>query len=131
MKRLVLCALVLLSASMFGCQTTGGGSTPGFDWTKTREIAVKDSARADPSVAEIKAGVTPVVWTAPGSVEALWIAFKPDPLGVPPNPDCQGRTCTFPATSSVGFDYRTFSYSVAVKKNGVWKTRDPKLIIKP
>jgi hypothetical protein len=131
MKRLALCTIVPLLASTVGCSTLGGGSRPLIVTAARVDLTVDARAYVNHPFVEIRAGQTEIVWTAPGSVEALWIAFKPDPRGVPPNPDCQGLTCTFPTTSSVSFANREFLYSLAVKKNGAWKIHDPKLIIKP
>jgi len=130
MQRLALCALAPLLVSTVSCFAHGGlGPTvvpPGrFD------VDVDPGAYVSHPSLQIEPGATEIVWRAPADkVQTLWIAFKPDTGSEPPDPVCQGATCTFPAASSADRE-GTFHYVVGVKlKNGKWRLRDPMLIIK-
>ncbi len=132
MQRLALCALAPLLVSTLGCATQGRLNTPTVAPPGTFPVKVDSSAHVDHWKLQIKPGETEVVWSAPADkVEKLWIAFKPDTGSEPPDPVCQGATCTLPAASS-DYNEGTFHYVVGVKlkKNGAWKLRDPMLIIK-
>jgi hypothetical protein len=131
MKPHVLCALVPLLASAAGCATLGGDE-PLVVTAGTFPIAVDARAYVNHPSVKITQGQTEIVWTASGgSIESLWIAFKPDAGRQPPDPDCLDRTCTLPAQSSAGKSGE-FEYLVGVKMtNGNWKIRDPRLIIIP
>jgi hypothetical protein len=131
MKPHVLCALVPLLIAAAGCATRGV-SPPLVVTAGTFPIAVDARAYVNHPKVEIKAGKTEIVWTASGgSIQSLWIAFKPSLTTPPPNPVCLKRTCTLPAYSSAYLD-GTFEYLVGLKlTNGNWKFHDPRLIIIP
>lgn len=131
MQRLALCALAPLLVSTLGCASNGTLTAPTVAPPGTFPVKVDPGAYVNHPSLKIKPGETEVVWSAPADkVQKLWVAFKPDTGAEPPDPVCQGATCTFPAASSEDVEGE-FQYVVGVKlNNGKWKLRDPMLIIK-
>lgn len=134
MQRLALCALAPLLLSTLACASHGGVSSPTIAPPGLVNLDVDSGARVDRKYykLQIAPGANEVVWKASADkVQKLWIVFKPDTGAEPPDPVCQGATCTFPAASSVDKE-GVYHYVVGVKlkKNGAWKVRDPMLIIK-